>query len=229
MPIVVTFVSQKGGVGKSTLARSVAVMLARAKVNVLLADCDDQQSTAVKWNRVRADNQRAPAIDVVSASSAAEAMARAERVEVAVVDMPSRVNRATLDAARQSHVIVQPTGPTRDDLYPSVLLFHGLVAAGIPKERLLFVLCRTLAKGEEEAAREYLHHAAYHVLRHALPEKLGYREALNHGRSAIETDDDLLNAEADAVMDGILRKVNEVVGKLQDLQTASDKVPGKSQ
>ena len=141
MPIVVTFVSQKGGVGKSTLARSVAVMLARAKVNVLLADCDDQQSTAVKWNRVRAENQRAPAIDVVSASSAAKAIAHAERVEVAVVDMPSRVNRATLDAARQSHVIVQPTGPTLDDLYPSVLLFHGLVAAGIPKERLLFVLC----------------------------------------------------------------------------------------
>ena len=229
MPIVVTFVSQKGGVGKSTLARSVAVMLARAKVNVLLADCDDQQSTAEKWNRVRAENQRAPAIDVVSASSAAKAIAHAERVEVAVVDMPSRVNRATLDAAQQSHVIVQPTGPTLDDLDPGVLLFHGLVAAGIPKERLLFVLCRTLAKGEEEAAREYLLHAAYEVLRWALPEKLGYREALNHGGSTIETDDDALNDDADAVMDGILKKVNEVVDRLPDLQTPSGKVRKKAQ
>jgi chromosome partitioning protein len=214
MPIVVTFVSQKGGVGKSTLARSVAVVLARAKVNVLVADCDDQQSTAVKWNRVRAENQRAPAIDVVSARSVAEAIARAETFDVAVLDMPCRVNHATLDAARQSHVIVQPTGPTLDDLYPSELLFLGLVAAGIPKERLLFVLCRTLAKGEEEAAREYLHHAEFDVLPQALPEKLGYREALNRGGSAIETNDDLLNCEADAVMHGILRKVNDVVARL---------------
>src|SRR5215470_5865866 len=221
MPVVVTFLSQKGGVGKSTLARSFAVALARAKVNVLLADCDDHQSTVVKWNEVRVENQRAPAIDVVSASSAAEVMAHAKRVEVALVDMPGWVNRATLDAARQSHVIVQPTGPTLDDLYPSVLLFHGLVAAGIPKERLLFVLCRTLSKGEEEAAREYLHNAAFDVLRWALPEKLGYREALNRGGSTIETEDDVLNDEADAVMDGILRKVNEVVDRLQDPQTPS--------
>jgi hypothetical protein len=75
-------------------------------------------------------------------------------------------------------------------------------------------LCRTLAKGEAEAAREYLHHAAFDVLPQALPEKLEYREALNRGGSATETDDELLRLEAEAVMHGVLKKVDDVVARL---------------
>jgi chromosome partitioning protein len=43
---IIAFVSQKGGVGKSTLARAVAVETTQKKVKTLLADCDPQQSTS---------------------------------------------------------------------------------------------------------------------------------------------------------------------------------------
>jgi chromosome partitioning protein len=43
---IIAFISQKGGVGKSTLARAVAVKTQKQKFKVLLADCDPQQATS---------------------------------------------------------------------------------------------------------------------------------------------------------------------------------------
>lgn len=43
---IVAFISQKGGVGKSTLARALAVEASHKKNKVLLADCDSQQATS---------------------------------------------------------------------------------------------------------------------------------------------------------------------------------------
>ena len=40
---IIAFISQKGGVGKSTLARAVAVETKKQKVKTLLVDCDPQQ------------------------------------------------------------------------------------------------------------------------------------------------------------------------------------------
>lgn len=214
MPVVVTFVSQKGGVGKSTLARAVAVALARAKVNVLLADCDTQQSTALEWNRMREQQGISPRVVAVSIETPAEARQKAQDYEAVVIDMPGRASSATLEAAEHSHVVIHPTGPTLDDLHPSVLLFHELVANGVPKERLAFALCRTLAKAEEDAARAYLERATYEVLPGSIAEKIGYRQALNRGASAVETGDRALDTAAKAVVDAVLQKVNDEIGRL---------------
>ena len=43
---IIAFISQKGGVGKSTLARALAVETSKGKLKVLLADCDPQQRTS---------------------------------------------------------------------------------------------------------------------------------------------------------------------------------------
>ena len=122
--------------------------------------------------------------------------------------MPGRADRETLEAARASHLIVHPTGPTLDDLYPSVLLFHELAGEGIPTSRMIYVVCRALAKPEVVAATAYLRKAGYEVSDAALFETLHYRMALNSGGSLIETEDQSANARADAVMEVILEKAN---------------------
>jgi len=43
---IIAFISQKGGVGKSTLARVLAVEATKKKIKTLLADCDHQQRTS---------------------------------------------------------------------------------------------------------------------------------------------------------------------------------------
>ena len=43
---IIAFISQKGGVGKSTLSRAVATEAQKQKIKVFLADCDPQQQTS---------------------------------------------------------------------------------------------------------------------------------------------------------------------------------------
>jgi len=46
--IIIAFISQKGGVGKSTLSQALAVEAKKQKLSVLLDDCDSQQSTSLE-------------------------------------------------------------------------------------------------------------------------------------------------------------------------------------
>jgi len=46
LPKIIALVSQKGGVGKSTLARVLATEANKKKIKFLLADCDHQQKTS---------------------------------------------------------------------------------------------------------------------------------------------------------------------------------------
>lgn len=220
MPLVIAFVSQKGGVGKSALARSVAVALSRAKLKVLLGDCDAQQQTTLKWSEVRAQNEKTPVIAVSSAESSRELLAQGASYDVVILDMPGRADRETLEAAKASHLIVHPTGPTLDDLYPSVLLFHELAGEGIPTSRMLYVVCRALAKPEVEAAVKYLRKAVYEVADAALFETLHYRMALNSGGALIETEDQVANDRAAAVVELILEKANR---QLETVEAAAKK------
>jgi len=60
----ILFTSQKGGVGKSTLARSTAVALACAGRKVLLADFDVEQRTCLRWQAQRQARRLEPTIAV---------------------------------------------------------------------------------------------------------------------------------------------------------------------
>jgi hypothetical protein len=54
---------QKGGTGKSTLARAFAVEAAKRDSRVLIADLDEAQRTSWDWGRRRAANSLLPEID----------------------------------------------------------------------------------------------------------------------------------------------------------------------
>ena len=43
---IIAFISQKGGVGKSTFGQALAVSASQQKLKVLLADYDPQQKTS---------------------------------------------------------------------------------------------------------------------------------------------------------------------------------------
>ena len=64
MAVIVGLVSQKGGVGKSTLARALGAVVAHAGLKVRIADLDPQQHTVVEWERMRGENRLAPTLDV---------------------------------------------------------------------------------------------------------------------------------------------------------------------
>ena len=207
MPAVIAFVSQKGGVGKSTLARALAAVCAHAGLEVVLADLDPLQQTLVHWQQTRTAQKVSPRLSVEAFDDAAEASDRAADCDLLIFDTPGGVNEETLAVARMAHLIVQPTGPTLDDLHPTVLLFHELMAAGISKARLVAALCRVLDGEEEAAGRAYLEEAGYEVLAGSIPESRAYRSAHNLGRSLTETAEQGCNERADALIEALLTKV----------------------
>ena len=223
MAIVIAFISQKGGVGKSTLARALAAVAAHAGVAVGVADLDPRQNTVMRWQRARAKGGHIPAVAVRACASLDEALAWQEELELLIIDTPAGAHRGTLDIARSAHLVVQPSGASIDDLHPAVLLFHELVAAGVPKNRLVVALMRTMTKREEDAGRTYIADAAYETLPGSIPERAAFRQAQNIGHALNETDEQSLNDRVDALMQALLDKVASEVAAHAQKQSASDK------
>jgi chromosome partitioning protein len=204
MSSVIAFVSQKGGVGKSTLARALAREGAAGGLRVKLADLDTQQGTSVDWHRARMDAGIEPAISAEAYKTAAQALAVASQFDILILDGPARTSQATLDIARASNLVVQPTGASLDDLRPAVREFHALVKAGVPRERLTFALNRIGTDAEEADARAYLAEAGYAVLAGCLVERPAYRKAQNGGYSVTETRYAALNTRADVLIQSLI-------------------------
>jgi chromosome partitioning protein len=213
-PAIVAFVSQKGGTGKSTLARALAAVVAHARLKVKIADLDPEQQTVLHWEKLRDEHQAEPSISVEGFDTASEAIASAEGDELLIIDAPAHATRGTLEIAQSATLVVQPTGASIDDLRPAVLLFHELVAAGIPKERLVMALCRILSPAEEDMARSYILAAGYDVLAGCIPERTAYREAHNRGQAVTEARK-ALNDRVDELMEGLYTRV---VAQLQARQ-----------
>jgi chromosome partitioning protein len=208
MSLIISFLSQKGGVGKSTLARALAAVAAY-DLRVRLADLDEEQATVMAWERARRKHDGRPSCTVVACPDIETAIAERGNAELLIIDAPARSGPAALEIARRSHLVVQPSGASVDDLRPAVLLFHELVKAGIPNDRLVAAVCRVMSDTEEAAARAYLQAAGYEVLGGSIPERAAYRLAQNRGAAINETRIATLNERTDALMESLLRKVTQ--------------------
>src|SRR5208282_789198 len=206
---IIAFVSQKGGVGKSTMARALAREAANNGLKVKIADLDTQQGTSVDWQRTRLNNGIEPAVSAEAYATAAHALKLAKQFDLLIIDAPARTSKGTLEIARVADLVVQPTGASVDDLRPAVREFHALVKAGIPKAKLTFALNRIGTPAEEAETRAYIAEAGYTVLAGCLLERPAYRKAQNMGHAVTETTYAGLKAKADALIQALIDKVGE--------------------
>jgi chromosome partitioning protein len=212
MPTIISFISQKGGVLKSTLARLIAREAAAAGWTVKIADLDTQQGTSTEWARRRLAAGWEPIFEVSPAQTSAMALKNAAHADLLVIDAPARASEGTLEIARASSIVVQPTSGSLDDLHPAVLTFHDLVKRGIPKERLAFALTHIGTEAEERDARDYLERAGYDVLPGWIPTRPAYKQAQNAGRTINETAYKQLNDKATELARAIADKIGAAEG-----------------
>jgi chromosome partitioning protein len=211
MGAIIGFVSQKGGVGKSTLARGIGREAAAGGLSVKIADLDVQQGTSVNWYRRRLEAGIEPIFSVESFKTAAQALKLASQFDYLIIDGPARASAATLEIARAASLIVQPTGSSVDDLEPAVLTFHELVRDGISRDILVFALSRVGTDAEEIEARAYIKQAGYAVLDGSIQERPAYRQASNVGLSITETRYPQLNKRADALIQAMVDRIDGTV------------------
>ncbi len=202
--LVISVVSQKGGPGKSTIVRAMARYASNEGLKVFLMDLDNQQSTADKWYKRRKKKGYGGFCQVGTFNNFRDGLtAMAKGTQLIIVDGPARASKQTIFLAQVSNLVIQPSGPSIDDTEPAVLLFHELVAKGIPKERLLFILNRVSTQSEYKEAFKYFAQTEYNVLNTYIQEMAAYKKAQNRGLSIIETPYDRLNQKATNVVEKI--------------------------
>lgn len=204
MATVIAFISQKGGVGKSTLARALARESSQSGLQVKLADLDPMQKTVAEWHALRLQSGFEPVGDVQILATINQALTKMDSYDLIIIDGPARAETGTLEIARKANLVVQPSGASIDDLRPAVREFNGLVKAGVSKDRLVFALNHIATEAEEHDARNYLIEAGYKVLDGCLPERAAYRIAQNAGLAITETKFKTLNTRADSLIQALI-------------------------
>ena len=166
MVAIIACMNQKGGVGKSTLARLVAVTAVKSGANVLLADLDSKQSTCLVWHRNRENNKQSPAIDVRSFDSHADAVAAAEidEKDLLVLDTKGFTDDVSLEIARLANLVILPSGTSEDDRHTSVITLNNLVKYGIEKRKLITVLISGSSEANVEDTFLYFSDAEHELL-----------------------------------------------------------------
>lgn len=203
--MIVSLISQKGGVGKSALARLLAVEVAKAGWTTKIADLDPAQGTSTKWKARRDLAGHQPDVAVEKFRTVERALKEASRYDMMILDGPAHAEQGGRAMARASDLVLMPTGYSLDDMEPQVEAAYELEGAGIDPERILFVFCR--AKGsesEDNEARSYLGKARLTILGPVFPELASIRQGHAEGRAASEVPFPKVQEKAVEVAQGIV-------------------------
>ncbi len=206
--MIISLISQKGGVGKSALARLLAVEVARAGWVVKIADLDPAQGTSTKWKARRDQSQLHPEIAVEKFRTVDRAIKEAERFDLMILDGPAHAEQGGRVMAQNSDLILMPTGYSLDDMEPQIEAAYELEEAGVSTDKIFFCFCR--AKGseaEDRAARAYLGKARVNVLDPTFPELASIRQGHAEGRAASEVPFPKVREKAIAVAQAIMNRL----------------------
>jgi len=141
---VITFVTQKGGAGKTTLAVNCAVAAVQRKKTVLIIDLDSQAS-AEGWYQDR--EAESPRLVRLESGDLSQALAKAGEAgfDYVLIDTPGKDEPATAAAIRAADFCIVPCRPTPVDLKaipPTVATINRLSKPAV------FVLTQTPPHGE---------------------------------------------------------------------------------
>jgi len=210
MALKIAVISQKGGVGKSTLVRALAVEYARNDWTVKIADMDLKQKTTTEWNCIRMESDISPTLAVEPFSKVRDVLKHDAHYDLIIFDGAGQADAQTLEICQSSDYIILPTGITRDDLTPQVKLAHELRRKGIDRKRICFALSRVGAsKGEQEAAAEFIEDAGYSCAG-MIQERTSIGQCHDNGLAANETKYPSINKVIDDLIQNIGNKINQI-------------------
>ena len=186
IPTTAAFVSQKGGVGKSTLARVLAVGAVHRGRRTLLADFDLDQLTCVEWGAARLRASLEPEVDTRAFKSLKRLRRDDGVADFIVADTRGMADDLSTEIAEDSDVVFLPTGVSQDDLRPTIALARKLARRGA-EGRLVVVLSK-VGRSEPQFAKavEAIEDAGFELLAEHWPQRDGFQTDLDAGRAGRE-------------------------------------------
>jgi len=205
--MIIGFLNQKGGVGKTTIAVHFADALARRERRVLLVDADPQGS-ALDWAASRKSDPLFPVVGLPRASIHKELPTLAKGYEMVVIDGPPRVYDVARSAIMASDLILIPVQPSPYDVWAAKEIVDMIREAAVYKPSLksAFVINRrivntALGRDVVEALSEY----PVPVLKSSICQRVALAESAAQGQTVFETTPD------NAAVKELLSLVDEVM------------------
>jgi chromosome partitioning protein len=129
---VISFVTQKGGSGKSTVAASVAVAAHQQSRRVFMLELD-RQGTLSDWTESR-QSEAGPDFERIEAAALDKALSALKEAnyDLVVIDTPGIDSPATNATMRASDLCLIPCRPTATDLKGCLPTVQSLIRLGKP-------------------------------------------------------------------------------------------------
>lgn len=176
---VITIASQKGGSGKTTLTRNLAVAAQGPRTATVVIDLDPQGSLTAWWNE---RESAAPALASVKAAQLRD-LSQSDEAAFCFVDTPPSQHREMRVAIEAADLVLIPVRPSPDDLRAVQATIDLVEAAGVP---FAFVILQ--AKTRTRIAGEALRLLAQHgrVAPQMITDRIEYAETAIDGLGVTE-------------------------------------------
>jgi len=188
----IVLASQKGGVGKTTIAGHLGVIAEqRGEGPVALIDTDPQGSLAAWWNERAAEAPLFAQVDIASLPERLKQLAAAG-VKLAIIDTPPAVTDMIRAVLQSADLVVIPTRPSPHDLRAVGSTVELVEQAG---KRMVFVIngAAPRAKIAGEAAVALSQHGT--VAPVILYQRTDFASSMIDGRTVQEIDPKSKSAE----------------------------------
>ncbi len=185
--MIISFLNQKGGVGKTTLSVNVAGCLARQGHRVLLIDAD-KQGSATTWASLRED---APfqVVSMARANMARDALKLAQDYDHTIIDGPPHAEEIARSCIVASDFVALPIEPSGLSTWASDLTVRQVKEAQEFKPTLKcgFVVSRKI--GKTVIGRDIRNMAAETgllILESEIEQRVAFAEGMTMGQTIFE-------------------------------------------
>ena len=185
--MIISFINQKGGVGKTTLSINVASALANAGHKVLLIDADKQGSSTA-WASLREETPF-QVVSLARDNMAKDAMKLAQDFDYTLIDAPPHAESISRSVIIASDLVLMPIEPSGLSSWASDVTVRQIQQAQDYKETLKcgFVVSRKIGNsviGRE--IREMVAGSGIHVLETDIENRVAYAESGTMGQTIFE-------------------------------------------
>lgn len=180
----ISFISQKGGTGKTTLALNIATEAMRHGLTVAIIDLDPQPS-ATAWSELRTKSDDPPVLDAKASRLApAVAMAAKQGLDLLIVDTGGRTDEGAFAAAKASDLVVIPIQPSVIDVNSMEATRDLIDRAGRPPSIVVLTRVKPYGTRHEEIAKGLAN--GFTVCPVTIGDRVSFQDAYAAGQTVAE-------------------------------------------
>ena len=191
--MVIAFLNQKGGAGKTTIATNVARGLQLQGYTVLLADADPQGS-ALAWRDASGRDDLPTTVSVDRDGFDQDIKAVAKGFDFTIIDGPARMDGRSTTGIKASDLVLVPVQPSAFDIWATLPLVQKIrdrqeITDGTPKAAFIVSLAKQRTRLAREAA-DALAELQLPVLQSRTHNREAYKDAAGQGLSVLDLEPD---------------------------------------